>query len=49
MYSVGLAGEDSQINFAMGNVFCMLIKGWVLHKNIAQIFAIINFSSREIA
>ena len=43
--------EDSQIDFATGNVFCTFDGGGggVFHKNIFQILAAINSSSREIA
>ena len=48
MYSLR---EDSQINFAMGNVsacFCGGGGGGGLHKNVSQILAIIDCSSGKI-
>ena len=37
--------EDSQTNFAMGNIFCMFRGGGggCLHKNVSQMLAIIDF------
>ena len=35
--------EESQIDFALGNVSCTFGEVGVLHKNVSQILAIINF------
>ena len=35
--------EDSQIDFATGNVFCTFGGGGGLHKNVSQILAITDF------
>ena len=48
MKSRQLFREDSQIDFATGNVFCTFQGVGGLHKNVSQILAIIDFSSREI-
>ena len=47
-YFISTLREDSQIEFAMGNVFFARL-GVGLHRNISQILAIIDFSSKEIA
>ena len=45
--------EESQIKFVMGNIFCKFGE-WgaagvgILHKNVSQILAIIDFSSGQI-
>ena len=41
--------EDSQIDFATVNVFLYVLGVGILHKNVSQILAIIDFSSREFA
>ena len=45
--------EDSQIDFANGNIFCTFGMrkggGEILHENISQILATIDFSSGETA